>query len=87
MGYYINQNSKNQPLGSDKAASLIADGAKRISFDPKEFTENLVCVVDNGAFQAAAYVYSQGEFEAFTQPTDTRRKVWLSYEHAKDLAK
>lgn len=85
MGYYINQNSKNQPLGSDKSAALIADGAKKIP-QPEGYKENLVCVVSNGSWDAAAYIYSQGEFEAFADPNDTRRKTWLEYEHAKELA-
>jgi hypothetical protein len=81
MGMYINMNSKGEQLGHDKVQSLIADGATRIA-RPSEFKPNLVCVVDNGYFQAAAYCYSQGEFDAFTEPSDLRPKTWLSYPHA-----
>lgn len=46
-----------------------------------------VCVVDNGFFQAAALIYNQGEFEAFSIPTDNRPKRWyiIERETAKNI--
>lgn len=82
---YINNNSKGEPLGHDKVQSLMADGATRIP-KPSEFKADLVCVVDNGYFQAAGYCYSQGEFNAFTEPSDHRPKTWLLYQHAQQTA-
>lgn len=85
MGYYINQNSKNQDLPAiGKVNALIQDGAKVII--PNEFEENLVCVVDNGFFEAAAYMYNESEFEYFKSET-SRPKKFLVYEYAKELAK
>lgn len=85
MGYYIDKNSANTPLGAlGKAQALIADGARQIS-PPTTFQENLVCVVDNRIFEAAAYCYSPEEMEEFLRP-DGRRKVWLVYEHAAKLS-
>lgn len=49
-----------------------------------EFKPDLVCVVDNGFFAAAAYCYSQGEFEEFSKTT--RPKKWLIVPNAKELA-
>lgn len=88
MGYYINHNSEGQFIGTsfkDKLSSLIKDGAIAID-DPKEFKENLVCIVDNGPFAAAAYAYSEEEMNVFLNHTNGRRTQWLSYAHAKDLA-
>lgn len=83
MGKYINTNSKGLPLPPNKVAGLIEDGALQV--DGARFIENLVCVVDNGLFMAAAYCDTEREFEAFKYP-DGRKKVWLHYEHASTVA-
>ena len=84
MGYYINQNSKGQGLPAlCKVSALIADGA---TITDASFKENLVCVVNNGPFEAAGYMYSENEFNQFARP-DGRDKIWLVYPHAKELAK
>lgn len=87
MGKYINQDSKgtNLPLVG-KAAALIADGAVIID-TPTVWSEDLVNVVGNGAFDAAAYAYSEKEMSYFRDTPDHRPKVWLKYAHAKELAK
>ena len=87
MGKYINTTSQNGVLPfQGKARKLIDDGATLI-LDKPSFQDNLVCVVDNGAFEAAAYCYSEQEFQAFNEPTDYRQKSWLIYPHAKELAR
>jgi len=84
MGKYINKDSKGSMLPAlGKAKCLIADGAKVIE-EPKEFSENLVCVLHNGLFDAAGYAYCKSEMEAFKEPDD-RSRTWLVYEHAKNL--
>jgi hypothetical protein len=86
MGKYINEDSRGLPIGKsfdEKVRSLIADGATRIEGD--KFVPNMVCVVDNGYFGAAAYCYSENEHHAFLHP-DNRQKAWLQYEHAEKLA-
>jgi hypothetical protein len=87
MGKYINQTSKEHMDSSfaSKCKSLMEDGAKPISA-PSEFSENLVCVVDNGLFAAAGYCYSQEEFIAFTRPSDSRRKSWFKWDKAEQYA-
>jgi hypothetical protein len=85
MGRYINQNSRGESLPTTgKAEALLNDGAKRV---PCAWQKNLVCVVENGPFDAAGYAYCESEFKAFNLPSDTRRKTWLVYEHAERLAK
>jgi hypothetical protein len=84
MGYYVNHNSKGESLPSvGKAQALVADGATPTK---PYFQPNLVCVVENGPFDAAGYCYSEGEFKAFTIPGDLRRKTWLIYEPAAKLS-
>jgi hypothetical protein len=84
MGRYINQNSKGEMLPArGKAKALLLDGATIVK---PEFQENLVCVVNNGLFEAAGYCYDMEEFLAWCDPEDYKPKVWLIYDHAKELA-
>jgi len=46
------------------------------SFDKVPDSKALICVVDNGFFEAAGYCFSEREFEVFTAP-DPRPKTWL----------
>ena len=85
MGYYINTTA---PKGK---AELLENslGAIEITAHEAEFfiTEDMgavVCVVDNGLFEAAAYCPNLNEFRAFTHPEDNRPKTWLFIE---DVAK
>ena len=82
MGYYINEDSTGTNIELNKCAGIINDGGKEIS-QPTEFTEDLVCVVNNGFFEAAGYCYSPKEFEVFSDATDRRSKRWFIYPHAK----
>jgi len=85
MGYYINETSRGIQLpASGKARVLISDGAVRVA---PEFQPNLICVVDNGLFEAAGYCYSEEEFKVFNDPNDWRPKTWLVHPDAKKLAK
>jgi hypothetical protein len=73
MGYYINETTKGKTLDSQgKIKDLLEDGAKIVK---AEFQPNLICVVDNGMFQAAGYCYSKEEFEEFNNPRDNRSKT------------
>jgi hypothetical protein len=88
MGKYINENSKGQLISgsfSQKINSIIKDGAIKIE-TPTKFIENLVCVVDNGAFAAIGYAYDQQEMNAFINGTGGRNSQWFIYNHAKELA-
>lgn len=84
MGYYINYNSKEIALpAKGKADALIADGAKEV--DGNKFEENLVCVVQNGHFDAALYC-DANEFDFIKRFPDPRPKRWVVYEQAKTLS-
>lgn len=84
MGYYINTNSKGEELApNSKALQLVADGAKIVK---PEWQENLVCVVENGFFDAAGYCFNEKEFLHFLNDGSGRPKTWLVHPMAKDLA-
>jgi hypothetical protein len=89
MGNYINQNSKGENLGAsfnEKCESLESDGAVKIEHGTKIiFQPNLVCVVNNGIFAAAAHAYSEMEMKCFLEDCG-RQKSWFIYEHAETLA-
>lgn len=78
MGFYI-----ECPDCKGKAKYLIDNfGAEKLVLMDqieKSFREghDVVCVVDNGMFEAAAFCYSLNEINAFCDPTDFRPKTWL----------
>lgn len=82
MGYYIETGTMH-----GKAQKIIEElGAIEISQDEAEtFIKEcsdcaVICVVDNGPFEAAAYCYNLDEFRQFTLPIDDRPKTWLLVE-------
>lgn len=88
MGYYINELPNGELLPAkgkaDKLLSTI-EGTKEIK-TPQQWEEDIVCVVDNGPFEAAAYAFSQNELNVFANP-DGRPKRWLKVPGAKTLAR
>jgi hypothetical protein len=81
MGYYI---ETAQP--KNKAAAIRQDlNAIEITVDEAEFFIKeqmgaVICVVNNGPFEAAAYCYNLDEFRAFNYDDDDRPKTWLLVE-------
>lgn len=77
MGLYLNKTSKGEYLPArGKADALIADGA--VEQDTLHYVrDKSVCVVDNGAFDAAAFAYNEEEFVYFRDDGTTRPKRWL----------
>jgi len=56
-------------------ATVVAEDQQQF-VDPA--TEKVtVCLVDNGAFMAAAVAYSEHEFNDFNREADTRPKLWF----------
>jgi hypothetical protein len=83
MGKYINT-INGISIGSSfdqKCKALIDNGA--ISITDSIFLENMICVVDNGWFGAAAYTYSTSEYEDF-KFHDGRPKQWFTLENVFD---
>lgn len=80
MGYYI-----EVPRATDKAQQIVdiygavritSAEAKNIVTDPSS-ESGVVCVIENGSFDAAAYVYSLNEYAEFSHPDDYRPRTWL----------
>ena len=77
MGYYIQTKT---PFAKVNVLVNEFGGAQvslPTSFEgvPKE--KALICVVVNSSFEAAALIYSRGEYDEFTQLDDTRPKSWV----------
>ncbi len=87
MGYYI------QGPTFDKASYIVEKYNGKV-IPVSEALENLkagkgvICVVQNGVFDAAAFCFSEREFEAFNDPDDHRIKTWIfmDLEKAKELS-
>lgn len=79
MGYYIQCSDAH---GKAKEIMDTLDGIE-VSADEAEMILRedmggaIICVVDNGPFEAAAYCYNLTEFRQFNRPDDDRRKTWL----------
>lgn len=87
MGRYINTTTRGA-LGrsaTEKCDGIIADGAREIK-SPKQFQPNLVCVVDNGFFGAAAHAYCEQEMNVFQNPKDGRPKRWFIWDKVSEFA-
>ena len=80
MGYYIetdaNKDKAKWLINNHDAKVITHTEAALIMCDDKR-TKGVVCVVDNGPFEAAGYAFSFEEFESFLRE-DGRRKLWLS---------
>jgi len=86
MGYYINHNHNGVQLPNcNKADYLLLDGGIEIP-EPHEFIENLVCVVENGPFDAALYCYNENEMNIAKDHSDRRPKRWIVYSKAAKLS-
>lgn len=87
MGLYINQDSKGVFLPANgKTKALVTDGTV-VQTNPHYVPGKSVCVVENFSFDAAAYAFSQREFDEFFNDHSGRRKTFLEYDHALELAK
>jgi hypothetical protein len=88
MGQYINHTPAGVLAQKGKAFDLIKCGAKLLLSAPSQWEENLICVVDNGIFEAAAYVQDDRDLRDFSDYTrDERPRVWLKWDRAKEFAK
>jgi len=77
MGFYI-----EVPMKTGKALQLVRLwGAKVLSQKPASFNDvpsgkALVCIINNGPWEAAGFCYSRDELERFDVP-DGRPRTWL----------
>lgn len=82
MGYYI-----EVPEHKGKAEQIIRlYGARRVSYKeasvymstPPPHTEAVICIIDNGPFEAAGFCYDLKEFREFTEDIlDPRPRSYL----------
>lgn len=84
MTAYINRTSQGELPSLGKVECLLNDGA---SFTDRTFKENMVCVVNNLFFEAAAYVDTQQELDLWLKEGKTRAIVFLVYPNVKKYAR
>jgi len=82
MGFYI-----QVPHHKHKAEQIVAIHGGRICPRPPNFEdispdEAIICVMDNGPFEAAGFCYNQAELTAFSVP-DGRPRAWVVMNRAK----
>jgi hypothetical protein len=87
MGMYINNIGEKIAPRKGKADFILKEikGAMIVP-PPTIWHADLVCVVDNVAFDAAGYAYSKEEMDVFLE-SDGRPRQWLLVPNAKDYAK
>ena len=76
MGYYI-----EVPKNKGKAQQIVELYGGRIALRPPSFEditpdEAIICVVDNGPFEAAAFCFDQRELRDFSF-YDGRPRTWV----------
>lgn len=90
MGLYINpQDCKKEqwlqdngiimmePAVSKALEAMFVEPSPYASVEEKPLNSFLVCLVNNGYFNAAAVAFDKREAEEFTRPDDTRKKQWF----------
>jgi hypothetical protein len=84
MGFYIEGPAKGKAdfIVKNYEAERVT-GFVNLAKILSEGKQALICVVDNGPFEAAAFAYSIDEFECFNDRKDTRPKEWLLMDHKK----
>ena len=85
MGKYINIIDGKQIPTSFVGKILAIELKGGVQVTDEKFLPNMVCVVDNGFFAAAGYIYNEDEYEAFKIP-DGRPKVWFTLEGVDKIA-
>jgi hypothetical protein len=89
MGSYINTGTTKGKVKiiCEKYGGEIIEKPFYFSDIPED--KALLCVVDNGPFEAAAYCYSESEFLAFSDPQDYRMRTWMTIDKkkAEEIAK
>lgn len=83
MGYYI-----QTPENHGKADYLVREHGAEVVDDVPAWSDDyaIVCVVDNGAFEAAGYAFSPRELMAFAAQDRggyQRPRTWLKMDKAK----
>lgn len=83
MGFYIETatlQGKAEVIAREYGGQIVP---KPASFADVPAGKGLVCVVQNGLFDAAGFAFDEREFEAFTEPGDHRSKTWVLMDYEK----
>ena len=83
MGYYLQaptHHGKADHICKTHNGTIIP---QPIYFKDVPVNKGLICVVDNGPFEAAGFAYNENEFLAFSREDDYRPKTWLLIDRAK----
>lgn len=85
MGRYVEGPNRGKQAVLEQAGAVPV--AQPATFANVPAGKALIALLDNGPFEAAAWVFDEREFQEFTDPTDTRpRTYWLmDQESAKRL--
>ena len=59
------------------SATLDPDNETQYMVDEMPTDRAVICVVNNGPFEADAFAYDKDEMDAFNDPQDGRPKRWL----------
>jgi hypothetical protein len=88
MGLYLEPAiDKSQWLRENgKAITPVIFGKSDINWEDIPEDKVLVCLVDNGPFQAAGVAYNKREMEAFNLEGDPRSKIWYYVDREKARA-
>jgi len=83
MGFYI-----GYPQDGDKVKLITEEyGGIILSEPPKPenfpSSQAIICVVDNGSWEAAAFCYKVEELQIFLDDTSERPKVWILMDRQK----
>lgn len=76
MGFYITRDLKGELLPARGKADVLVLDPEIKEITGREFHPRMVCVVDNGDFDAAGFCYSKQEFQRFSRP-DGRPRRWF----------
>lgn len=88
MGYYIevpNKKGKAQQIVELYGGRILSDTP---TFEDAKPDEAIICVLDNGLWEAAGFAYDKAELEAFTRPDmycKQRPRTWLIMERKKAI--
>lgn len=83
MGKYINGIGNSF---SEKTSQLVTKFSAQPIEQPKSFMSGLVCVVDNTAFAAAAWMYDEKEFQYWVDDNSGRQMAWFIVPNVETLA-
>lgn len=87
MGFYINEDSKGQPLPKKgKIDALLFDGANPSTGE--EFEPNLICVAERKSYDAAIYCYNESEYRRVCRGNKGLEDqiAWITHPKAKQLS-